>query len=59
MVIMLVILGSVFALMRGTVIAAKANYEMTTANQSLRNGQEFLTRDILVAGEGLEGVLNV
>lgn len=59
MVIMLVIMASVFTLMRGSILAAKANYEMTSANQSLRNAQEFLTRDILVAGDGLKGVSNV
>ncbi len=59
MVIMLVILASVFTLMRGSILAAKANYEMTSANQSLRNAQEYLSRDILIAGDGLKGVSNV
>ncbi len=59
MVIMLVIMAAVFTLMRGTIMAAKANYEMTAAGQSLRSAQEFLTRDILVAGDGLKGVSNV
>ena len=51
-VIMLVIMAATFSLMQGTMTTANANYEMTTAAQGLRNSQEFLTRDILVAGDG-------
>ena len=50
MVIMLVIISAVFTLLRGSITTANANYEMTTAAQGLRNAQEFLARDILVAG---------
>ena len=38
MVVMLVILGAVFSLMRGTIITANTNYEMTAAGQGLRRG---------------------
>ena len=59
MVVMLVIMSSVFTLLRGTIKTAAANYEMTIANQSLRNAQEYVTRDILVAGDGFKGVSNI
>ncbi len=59
MVLSLVIMTAAFALMRGSIITANTNYEMTTANQNLRNSQEFLMRDILVAGDGLKGIANV
>ncbi|MDQ6786517.1 MAG: type II secretion system GspH family protein, partial [Acidobacteriota bacterium] len=59
MVIMLVIMAAVFTLLRGTITTATANYELTTASQSLRNAQEFVNRDILVAGDGFKGVSNV
>lgn len=59
MVIMLVIMSAVFALLRGTIQGAAANYEMTIAGQSLRNAQEYVARDILVAGDGFKGVSNV
>ena len=59
MVIMLVIMAAAFGLMSGSIITANTNYEMTTANQGLRNSQEFLMRDILVAGDGLKGVANI
>src|SRR5215213_8121561 len=59
MVLMLIITATVFSLLRGTIITANANYEMTDAGQGLRNSQEFLSRDILSAGDGLKGIANV
>lgn len=58
-VLMIIILSAVFALMRGTITTANANYEMTAAGQSLRNAQEFINRDALVVGDGLKDVSNV
>lgn len=59
MVIMLIVMAATFSLMRGSIMTANANYEVTTAAQGLRNSQEFLTRDILVVGDGLRGVSNI
>ncbi len=59
MVIMLVVMAATFSLMRGSIMTANANYEVTTAAQGLRNSQEFLTRDILVVGDGLRGFSNI
>jgi prepilin-type N-terminal cleavage/methylation domain-containing protein len=59
MAITLVILAAVFSLMRGAITTANANFEMTSATQGLRNAQEYLTRDILVAGDGLKGLANI
>lgn len=59
LVVMLVVLGAVFSLMGGTIRTANTNYEMTSAAQSLRNAQEFITRDSLIVGDGLKGVSNV
>ncbi len=59
LVLMLIVLAAVFSLMRGTIITANTNYEMTTAGQSLRNAQEFISRDALVVGDGLKDVSNV
>ncbi|MGI8883566.1 MAG: PilW family protein [Pyrinomonadaceae bacterium] len=59
LVIMLIILGAVFSLLRGTVITANTNYEMTAAGQGLRNAQEYISRDLLVVGDGLKGISNV
>ncbi len=59
MTITLIILAAVFSLMRSAITTANANFEMTTATQGLRNAQEYITRDILVAGDGLKGVANI
>lgn len=59
MAITLVILAAVFSLMRSAITTANANFEMTSATQGLRNAQEYITRDILVAGDGLKGLANI
>jgi prepilin-type N-terminal cleavage/methylation domain-containing protein len=59
MVITLIILVAVFSLMRSAITTANANFEMTTATQGLRNAQEYITRDVLVAGDGLKGLANI
>src|SRR5213596_962308 len=59
MVLTLIILTSVFSLMRSAITTANANFEMTSATQGLRNAQEYITRDILVAGDGLRGLANI
>lgn len=58
-VVMMIIISATFSLMQGTMTTANTNFEMTGAAQSLRNSQEFLTRDILTAGDGLKGISNV
>lgn len=59
MVIMLIVLSATFTLLRGSITTATTNFEMTTAQQNLRNSQEFLTRDVLTVGDGLFGVANI
>ena len=59
MVVMLIIMGATFSLLHGSMATANTNYELTSAGQGLRNSQEFLNRDILVAGDGLKGITNI
>ena len=59
MVVMLIVMAATFSLMRGAIITANTNFEMTTATQGLRNSQEYLTRDILTAGDGFKGIANI
>lgn len=59
MAVTLIILSGVFTLMRGAIITSNANFEMTSATQSMRNAQEFLTRDILMTANGMKGLSNV
>src|SRR5215212_6932098 len=59
MAITLIVLAAVFSLMRSAITTANANFEMTTATQGMRNAQEYITRDVLVAGDGLKGLANI
>lgn len=59
MVLTMIILAAVFSLMRSAITTANANFEMTAATQGLRNAQEYITRDVLVAGDGLKGLANI
>lgn len=59
MVIMLIVMSAVFALLRGTIQTANVNYEVTSAQQNLRNSQEYITRDVITVGDGLFGVSNI
>ncbi|MBK8809369.1 MAG: prepilin-type N-terminal cleavage/methylation domain-containing protein [Acidobacteria bacterium] len=59
MVVTMIVLSGVFTLMRGAITSANANYEMTGATQSMRNAQEYITRDILTAADGLKGTTNI
>jgi type II secretory pathway pseudopilin PulG len=56
MVLTLIIMASVFMLLRGTITTANNNYEMTGAQQGLRTSQEYLARDILTVGDGIKGI---
>jgi prepilin-type N-terminal cleavage/methylation domain-containing protein len=59
MVITLIIMGSVFTLLRGVIVTANANYHLTDANQGLRNAQEFITRDLIATGDGVKTTANI
>lgn len=59
MVITLIIMTAVFTLLRSTIVTANANYYLTDATQNLRISQEFLTRDLLVTGDGVKGTANI
>lgn len=59
MVIMLIVMASVFTLLRDVIITANANYHLTDASQNLRNAQEFITRDLVVTGDGVKTTANI
>ncbi|MDH3494426.1 MAG: prepilin-type N-terminal cleavage/methylation domain-containing protein, partial [Acidobacteriota bacterium] len=59
MVLTVVVLTAAFALMRGAMNTANTSYEMTSAQQSVRNAQEFLARELLTAGDGLKGISTI
>ena len=57
--VMLIVVGAVFSLVRGSMKVAMSTYEMTDAQQNLRTAQEFINRDILNAGDGLRSIINI
>jgi len=59
MTILLIVMGAVFALVRDSMKVATATYELTDAQQNLRIAHEFIGRDLLNAGDGLDGISNV
>ncbi len=59
MTVMLVVVGAVFSLMRDSMKVATTTYEITDAQQNLRTAQEFINRDLMNAGDGLENIGNV
>ncbi len=56
LVLTLIVLSAAFALLRGSISSANTNFETTTAQQNMRNAQEFITRELLTAGDGLQGI---
>src|SRR5689334_15729752 len=57
--IMLVALGAVFALFRDSLRISSTTYEMTDAQEGLRIAQEYISRDLMSAGDGTAGISNI
>jgi prepilin-type N-terminal cleavage/methylation domain-containing protein len=51
-----VVLGSVFALMKNSMTVSNTTYELNEAQQGLRTAHEFMRRDLIMAGAGLNGI---
>ncbi len=54
--VMIILTGGVFSLMSGSMKVATATFELTDAQESLRTAQEFISRDLVNAGDGLTSV---
>lgn len=59
MAVMAVITGAVFALMRDSVITSRSSMEMSDGQQSSRTAQEYINRDLMNAGDGLNSISNI
>lgn len=59
MAVMAVITAAVFALMRDSVTTSKSSMEMTDGQQSSRTAQEYINRDLMNAGDGLNSITNI
>ncbi len=57
--LMIIITGAMFALMRDSVKSSHATLEMSDGQQSLRTGQEYINRDLINAGDGLNSINNI
>ena len=57
--VMVVVTGAIFALMRDSVKSSKATLEMSDGQQSSRTGQEFINRDLMNTGDGLESISDI
>lgn len=57
--VMLIITGAVFALMRDSVKTNKTSMELTDTQQGARAAQEYINRDLMNAGDGLNSISNI
>ncbi len=57
--VMAVIGGAIFALMRDSIKAGTASMEMNDGQQSSRTAQEYINRDLMNAGDGLNSINNI
>lgn len=57
--VMIVVTGAIFALMRDSVKSSKASLEMSDGQQSSRTGQEFINRDLMNTGDGLDSITDI
>jgi type II secretory pathway pseudopilin PulG len=58
-VVMLIVVGAVFALMKDSIQLATTVYETNEAQESLRVAHEWLSRDLTGVGDGLNSIGNV
>jgi Tfp pilus assembly protein PilW len=54
--LLVVVTGAVFALMRDSLKVSTTTYEMTDAQESLRTAQEYINRDLVNTGDGLNSI---
>jgi prepilin-type N-terminal cleavage/methylation domain-containing protein len=57
--VMLIILGGVLSTVKNSFKLSSTSYELTDAQQSLRTAHEYINRDLVVAGDGLNGINNI
>ena len=57
--VMAVFVGAIFALMRDSLKVGTTTYELTDAQQSLRNAQEYVNRDLINVGDGLNSITKI
>jgi prepilin-type N-terminal cleavage/methylation domain-containing protein len=58
-VVMTILMGAIFALMRDSMKTSHATLEMSDAQQSVRVAHEYLNRDLVNTGDGLNSINNI
>ena len=58
-VVLMIVTGAIFGLMRDSMKTSHAAMEMTDAQEALRAGQEYITRDLVNTGDGLNSINNI
>lgn len=56
---MLIVTASAIMLMKDSIKVSNTTFELTDAQESLRSAQEYISRDLVVAGDGLRGINNI
>src|SRR5258705_13642185 len=59
MVVMVVVTGAIFGLMTNSVKTSHASMELTDAQEAGRTGQEYINRDLVNTGDGLNSINNI
>lgn len=59
MFVMLIVTGAIFALMRDSMKTSTAALELSDGQQSVRTAQEYINRDLMNAGDGLNSINNI
>lgn len=59
LVVMIVVTGAIFQLMRDSMKSSHAALEMSDAQESARTAHEYINRDLVNAGDGLNSINNI
>lgn len=57
--VMIFLLGAIFGSLKGSFKVSMTSHEMAEAQQSVRAAHEYINRDLVVAGDGLNGINNI
>jgi prepilin-type N-terminal cleavage/methylation domain-containing protein len=58
-VVMTIVVGAIFALLRDSMKTSNATLELTDAQEAARIGQEYINRDLVNTGDGLNSINNI
>lgn len=57
--VMLIVTGAIFTLLRDSMKTSTAALEMSDGQQTIRTAQEYINRDLINAGDGLNSINNI